>query len=124
MLVLPVLILAAILVPTAIIHEVRKGPVQIVQQQHRANQQLVMAIRAQNNKLLADVQALLDRPTLSIQTIRRATTRRGVRTVVVTRTITKQASPRVITKVVTKIVYRTKIVYICRLPNGHACKTA
>ena len=124
MLVLPVLILAAILVPTAIIHEVRKGPQQILQQQDKTNQNLIKQLGIDNDVLLANIQKLLDRPTLSIQTIRRATTRKGVRTVIVTRTITKQAPPRVITKVVTKIVYRTKVVYICRLPNGHACKTA
>ncbi len=85
---------------------------------------LLSNIKARDAALLRGVQDLLDRPVISVRTIRREVNRKGVRTVVITRTLTKQAPPRVITRTVVKVVYRTKIVYICRLPNGHACKTS
>src|SRR6266540_2122264 len=84
---------------------------------------LLTDIRASNVSMLRGVQELLDRPVVSIKTIRRVVNHRGVRTVIVTRLIFRQSPPRVITKIVyrTKVIYRTKIVYICRLPNGRPC---
>src|SRR6266542_3718341 len=79
---------------------------------------LLADIKASNAAMLGDVQELLDRPVVSIKTIRRVVNHKGVRTVIVTRLIFRQSPPRVITK----IVYRTKIVYICRLPNGKPCR--
>jgi len=87
------------------------------------SQQSAAAIQQQNSDLLNGIQDLLDRPVITVRTIRREVNRKGVRTVVITRTITKQAPPRIVTKIVyrTRIVYRTKIVYVCRLPNGRPC---
>src|SRR6266511_4203203 len=75
---------------------------------------LLANIQTSNNAMLKGVRELLDRPVVSIKTIRRVVNHKGVRTIIVTRTIFRQSPARIITK----IVYRTKIVYICRLPNG------
>ncbi len=79
-----------------------------------ANRRLLMALQQGNTNLLNGVKELLDRPVISVKTIRRVVNRKGVRTVVVTRVVTRE-----------RIVYRTrtitKIVYVCRLPNGKPC---
>ncbi len=86
---------------------------------------LLTDIKASNQDTLDGVQELLDRPVVSIKTIRRVVNHRGVRTIIVTRFIFRQSPPRIIyrTRIVyrTKVVYRTRIVYICRLPNGKPC---
>src|SRR6266498_2136390 len=86
---------------------------------------LLADIKASNAAMLRGVQELLDRPVVSVRTIRRVVNQHGVRKVIITRLIFRQSAPRIIyrTKIVyrTRIVYRTKIVYVCRLPNGHAC---
>src|SRR6266540_15556 len=81
---------------------------------------LLADIKTSNAAMLRGVQELLDRPVVTIKTIRRVVNHKGVRTIVVTRIIFRQSPPKVITKIVyrTKVVYRTKIIYICRLPNG------
>src|SRR6266542_4017203 len=86
---------------------------------------LLADIKASNQAMLRGVQELLDRPVVSIKTIRRVVNHKGVRTVIVTRFVFRQSPARIITKIKivyrTKIIYRTKIVYICRLPNGKPC---
>jgi hypothetical protein len=90
-----------------------------------AQQRGVVATQQQRaieqRRLLVGIRELLDRPVLSVKTIRRVVNRQGVRTVILTRTIFRE---RVVPGK-TRIVYKTQIVYryiyICRLPNGKPC---
>ena len=90
------------------------------------NIRLAQATQQQNRELLANIQDLLDRPIVSITAIRRVVNRKGVRTVVVTRTFFRG------NKVITRVIYRTKTkvviryiikyIVICRTPSGKPCK--
>jgi len=75
-----------------------------------ANKALLTSLQRGNQSVVDGVRDLLDRPVLSVKTIRRVVRRQGVRTIIVTRTITRE-----------RIVYRIKV--ICRLPNGKSCPT-
>ncbi len=87
---------------------------------------LLMRIQELNRDLLTGVQNLLDRPIITVKTIRRVVNRHGVRKIIVIRTFFR--GNKVITRARTRIIYRTRIKYvvryivICRLPNGKPCR--
>ena len=91
------------------------------------NQRLAQATQQQNRELLANIQDLLDRPVVTVKTIRRVVNQNGVRKVIITRTVFRG------NKVITRVVYRTKTkvviryiikyIVICRTPSGKPCKT-
>jgi len=91
------------------------------------NRRLATATQQQNRELLANIQDLLDRPVVTVKTIRRVVNQNGVRKVIITRTVFRG------NKVITRVVYRTKTkvviryiikyIVICRMPNGKPCKT-
>ena len=90
-------------------------------------QQLLMRVQELNRDLLAGVQNLLDRPVVTVRTIRRVVNQNGVRKVIITRTLFH--GTKVIYRTRTRVIYRTRIKYVikyivvCRTPSGKPCKT-
>src|SRR6266542_770672 len=65
--------------------------------QSMANARILTGLDTQGDKLLKGIRNLLDRPIVSVKTIRRVVQRRGVRTVVVTRIVFRE-----------RVVFRTR----------------
>ncbi len=82
--------------------------------QSMANARILTGLDTQGDKLLKGIRNLLDRPIVSVKTIRRVVQRRGVRTVVVTRIVFRE-------RVVFRTVFRTRTIIVCHLPNGMPC---
>ncbi len=82
--------------------------------QSMANARILTGLDTQGDKLLKGIRNLLDRPIVSVKTIRRVVQRRGVRTVVVTRIVFRE-------RVVFRTVFRTRTIIVCHLPNGKPC---
>jgi len=82
--------------------------------QSMANTKILSGLDTQGDKLLKGIRNLLDRPIVSVKTIRKVVQRRGVRTVVVTRIVFRE-------RVVFRTVFRTRTIIVCHLPNGKPC---
>ncbi len=78
--------------------------------QSMANTKILSGLDTQGDKLLKGIRNLLDRPIVSVKTIRKVVQRRGVRTVVVTRIVFRE-----------RVVFRTRTIIVCHLPNGKPC---
>src|SRR6266540_1300111 len=78
--------------------------------QSMANTRILSGLDTQSDKLLKGIRNLLDRPIVSVKTIRKVVQRRGVRTVVVTRIVFRE-----------RVVFRTRTIIVCHLPNGKPC---